>query len=103
MQLFFPMIAVLPGVLSGALSVVAAAAIAFVVIVLIASYYRFQHIVQKAEDTQPEDMGVSFSDILRVQLARYLTDCARRGSSFSISLIQVNDPSLEVRMGSPFV
>ncbi len=103
MQLFFPMIAVLPGVLTGALSVAAAAAVAFVVIVLISSYYRFQHIVQKAEDTQPEEMDVSFIDILRVQLARYLAECARRGSSFSLSLIKVNDPSVEVRMGSPFI
>ena len=103
MQLFFPMIAVLPGVLTGALSVVAAAVIAFAVIVLIASYYRFQHIVQKAEDTQPEEMGVSTSDVLRVQLARYFAECARRGSSFSLSLIHVNDASVEVRLGSPFI
>ena len=97
------MIAVLPGVLTGALSVVAAAVIAFAVIVLIASYYRFQHIVQKAEDTQPEEMGVSTSDVLRVQLARYFAECARRGSSFSLSLIHVNDASVEVRLGSPFI
>jgi len=103
MQLFFPMIAVLPGVLTGALSLVAATVIAFVVIALISSYYRFQHIVQKAEDTAPEDMDVSFTDILRVQLARYLAECARRGSSFSLSLIKVNDPSVEVQMGSPFI
>jgi diguanylate cyclase (GGDEF)-like protein len=103
MQLFFPMIAVLPGVLTGALSVVAATVIAFVVIALISSYYRFQHIVQKAEDTDPEDMDVSFTDILRVQLARYLAECARRGSSFSLSLIKVEDPSVEVQMGAPFI
>jgi diguanylate cyclase (GGDEF)-like protein len=97
------MIAVLPGVLTGALSVVAATVIAFVVIALISSYYRFQHIVQKAEDTDPEDMDVSFTDILRVQLARYLAECARRGSSFSLSLIKVEDPSVEVQMGAPFI
>jgi diguanylate cyclase (GGDEF)-like protein len=103
MQLFFPMIAVLPGVLTGALSMVAAVGVSFAAIVLISSYYRFQHIVQKAEDTSPEDMGVSTIDVLRVQLARYLADCARRGNSFSLSLIQVNNPAVEVRMGSPFV
>lgn len=103
MQLFFPMIAVLPGMLTGALSVVAAVVVSFVVIVLIASYYRFQHIVQQAEDTHPKDMDVPAPDILRVQLARYLTGCAHRGTSFTLSLIQVNDPSLEMRMDSPFV
>lgn len=103
MQFFYPMIAVLPGVLTGALSVVAAIVVSFVVITLIASYFRFQRIVQVAEDTHPEDMDVSTSDLLRVQLARYLTDCARRGSSFSLALIQANDASLAVGMGDPFV
>ena len=103
MQLFFPMLAVLPGGLIGALSVVAVIGISFVTIVLISSHYRFQRIVEEAEDTQPEDMGASPSDILRVQLACYLAGCARRGTSFSISLIQVNDPSLEVRIDSPFI
>jgi len=103
MQLFFPMIAVLPGMLTGVLSVVAAVVVSFVAIALIASYYRFQHIVQQAEDTHPKDMDVPTPDILRVQLARYLTGCSQRGSSFTLSLIQANDPSLEIRMDSPFV
>ncbi|RKX37368.1 MAG: hypothetical protein DRP64_17310 [Verrucomicrobia bacterium] len=102
MQLFFPTIAVLPGMLPGVLSVVAAVVVSFVVITAIASYYRFLHIVEQAEDTQPEDMGVSSSDILRVQLARYLANCARKGSSFSLSLIRVNNPALEVRLHAPF-
>ncbi|MEN7972376.1 MAG: diguanylate cyclase [Verrucomicrobiota bacterium] len=96
------MIAVLPGMFSGALSVLLAVVVSFVLIVLIASYYRFLHIVQKAEDTQPEEMGVSSSDILRVQIARYLAGCARRNTSFSLAMIQVDDPSVEVRMESPF-
>ena len=88
--------------LSGVLSVVAAIVVSFLLITLIASYYRFQHIVDLAEDTQPEDMGATAVDILRVQLARYLAGCARRNTSFSLSLIRVNDPALDVRMGSPF-
>ena len=84
--------------LPGVLSVVAAVVVSFVIITLIASYYRFQHIVELAEDTQPEDMGATAIDILRVQLARYLAGCARRGTAFSLSLIRVNDPSLEVRI-----
>jgi len=103
MQIFFPTIAVLPGMLTSVLSVVAAVGVSFLAIALVASYFRFQHIVQMAEGTRPEKMGVSTNDILRVQLARYLVECARRGSSFSLSLIQVNDPSLEVRLESPFV
>ncbi|MEN8255304.1 MAG: GGDEF domain-containing protein [Verrucomicrobiota bacterium] len=97
------MIAVLPGMLTGALSVVVAVVVSFVAITLIASYYRFQHIVQQAEDTHPKDMDVPTPDILRVQLARYLTGCSQRGTSFTLSLIQANDPSLEIRMDSPFV
>ncbi len=103
MQLFFPMIAVLPGMLTDVLSVVAAVLVSFVAIALVSSYYRFQHIVQQAEDTHPEDMDIPMPDILRVQLARYLTGCAHRDSSFTLSLIQANDPSLEMRMDSPFV
>lgn len=103
MQLFVPMIAMLPGMLAGVLSVLAATVISFVVITLISSYFRFQHIVQKAEEAQPEEMGVSLTDILRVQLARYFSECGRRGSSFSLSLIQVNDSSLKIMAGSPFL
>ncbi|MCK5675525.1 MAG: hypothetical protein KAH99_00760, partial [Verrucomicrobia bacterium] len=97
------MIAVLPGVLTGALGVVVAVVVSFVAISLISSYYRFQHIVQQAEDAPSKNRDVPGSDILRVQLARYLTGCAQRGSSFTLSLIQANDPSLEIRMDSPFV
>ena len=97
------MIAALPDLLPGALSMVAAVVVSFVIITAVASYYRFQHIVEQAEGTQPEDMGVSASDILRVQLARYLAGCARRGTSFSLSLIRVDDPSIEVRMGAAFI
>lgn len=103
MQLFFPTLAVLADLLPGAVGVVAAVAVSFLLITLVASYYRFQHIVQLAEDTQPEEMGATAVDILRVQLARYLAGCARRGSSFSISLIRLDEPSMDVRMDSPFI
>jgi diguanylate cyclase (GGDEF)-like protein len=89
--------------LTGILSVVAATAVSFAVIVLIASYYRFQHIVELAEDTDPEEMGATAIDILRVQLARYLAGCARRNTSFSLSLIRVDNLGMEVRMDSPVV
>ncbi|MCK4564496.1 MAG: diguanylate cyclase, partial [Verrucomicrobia bacterium] len=103
MQLFFPTVALLSDLLPGALGVVGAVVVSFVVITLISSYYRFQHIVQQAESTQPEEMGATAIDILRVQLARYLAGCARRGTSFSISLIQLNDASLAVHMDSPVI
>lgn len=103
MQPFFPTLALLSDFLPGALGVVGAVVVSFIVITLVSSYYRFQHIVQQAEDTQPEEMGISASDILRVQLARYLAGCARRGTSFSLSLIQVNDPALTVRMDAPLI
>lgn len=103
MQPFFPTLALLSDLLPGALGVVGAVVVSFVVITLISSYYRFQHIVEMAEDTQPEDMGATAMDILRVQLARYLAGCARRGSSFSVSLIQLNDPSRDIRMDSSLI
>ncbi len=103
MQLFFPTVALLSDMLPGALGVAVAVVVSFVVITLVSSYYRFQHIVQQAENTQPEEMGATAIDILRVQLARYLAGCARRGTSFSISLIQLNDSSLEVHMGFPVI
>ncbi len=103
MFLLFPTIAALSISLTGILSVVATTVISFLVIVLISSYYRFQHIVEQAENTDPEEMGTTPVDILRVQLARYLAGCARRNTSFSLSLIRVNDSAREVRMDSPVV
>ena len=93
----------LPDMLTGVLGVVAVMLLCFGLITLVSSYYRFQHIVHQAEDTPPEDMGARPFDILRVQLARYLGECARRGTSFSFSLIRVNDSGIEVRMNSSFI
>ncbi len=103
MQFFFPTIAILPDMLFSALSVIAAIVISFVGITFIASYYRFQHIIQMAKGTNPADMGATETDILRVQLARYFAGCARRGTSFSISLIHFGDSAVAVRMDSPVV
>ncbi|WP_372795675.1 diguanylate cyclase domain-containing protein [Pontiella sp.] len=85
------------------LGVAVAIAFSFITITLIASYYRFQNIVQQAEETNPDEMGASASDVLRVQLARYLAGCARRGTSFSIALIRQQKQEAAVRMDSPIV
>ncbi len=74
--------------------------VSFVVITLISSYYRFQHIVEQAEKQNPEEMGTSANEILRVQLARYLAGCGRRGSSFSIALIKAGTTGFKVRIDS---
>lgn len=103
MHLFIPMMAEIPGLLTGVLSVVAAMAISFTAILLIASHYRFQHIMEQAEDTDPEEMGVSASDVLRVQLARFVTGCSRRGTSFSLTLIRAGGQRARLRMDSPFI
>ncbi len=103
MQLFIPTLAFVSDILPGALGVAAAVVVSFVLITMVSSYYRFQHIIERAENTGPEEMGASPLDILRVQLARYLAGCARRGTSFSLAYVQVNDPTLEVQMSSPLV
>ncbi|WP_168433439.1 sensor domain-containing diguanylate cyclase [Pontiella sulfatireligans] len=81
----------------------ASVVVSFIAITMVASYYRFQHIVQQAESSQPDEMGASADDILRVQLARYLAGCARRGTSFAVSLIHTDNPAVEVRIGASFV
>ena len=103
MQLFVPILAVQFDFLGGAVGVLAAIVVSFLIITLVASYYRFQNIVKMAEDTHPEDMGASTDDILRVQLARYLAGCGRRGTSFSVSLVKVENPEVRVRMDAPFI
>lgn len=86
-----------------ALGVVVSIVASFVVITLISSYYRFQHIVEQAEEKSPEEMSTSANEILRVQLARFLAGCARRGTSFSISLIKTGNSGIQVRMDSQVV
>ena len=100
MQPLLPTLALLSDLLPGALGMVAAVIVSFVLITAVSSYYRFQHIVEQAETTNPEEMGATPVDILRVQLARFLAGCARRGTSFSLSLIQLNESSQEARMDS---
>ncbi len=82
------------------MGVVAAVVISFVVITLISSYYRFQHILEEAEEKSPEEMGTSASEILRVQLARYLAGCGRRGTSFSIALLKLGSAGFRLQMDS---
>ncbi len=103
MQPLLPTLALLSDLLPGALGVLGAIVVSFLAITAIASYYRFLHIVEKAETSSPEEMGAAPLDILRVQLARFLAGCARRGSSFSISLIQLNELPQAVRMDSDIV
>ena len=87
----------------GLLGVAASIIVSFLVITLISSYYRFQHIVQLAEEKSPDDLGVSAGEVLRVQLARYLAGCARRGTSFSMALIRDGSPGFRGRMDSRLV
>ena len=90
-------------IVSSAIGVAVSIAASFFVITLIASYYRFQHIVEQAEESDPEDMGSTAGEILRVQLARYLAGCARRNTSFCISLIHVDSPGFRISMDSELV
>jgi diguanylate cyclase (GGDEF)-like protein len=83
---------------NGVIGVLVSVAVSFVIIVLVASYYRFQHIVEQAEEKSPEEMGTSAMEILRVQLARYFAASARKSSSFSLAFI---DPGTR-GSGDPF-
>jgi diguanylate cyclase (GGDEF)-like protein len=103
MYLFSPTIAAQLDLISSVFGIVAAIAVSFIIITLVASYYRFQNIVQLAEDTDPTEMGASPTEILRVQLARYLAGCARRGTSFSIALIRITDFPRPIRIDSPVI
>lgn len=103
MPLFFPILASQFNLLDGTVGVVASVVVSFVLITLTASYYRFQNIIALAEHSDPEDMGASVDDIIRVQLARYLAGCGRRGTSFSLALIRLDQPETTVQMNTPFV
>ena len=99
--LFSTPLAALFDLLPGILGAVVTGIVSFILILLVSSYYRFQHIVEQAENTQPEAMGATPIDILRVQLARYLAGCARRNSSFVLALIQLDENQTTVYMDSP--
>ncbi len=101
MQLFSLTIAAQLDPVASILGVAAAMAVSFVVITLVSSYYRFQKIVEQAEEADPEEMGASASAVLRVQMARYLAGCARRNTSFTLALIRLPKAENPVRMGSP--
>jgi len=103
MLLYYPTIAAQFDLLQGALGIVVAMGLSFVAITLVASYFRFQNIVKMAEDTQPEEMGTEAREVVRVQLARYLAGCARRGTSFSLALIRSPATGSVVRMDSDFI
>lgn len=103
MQFYIPTIAAQFDLISSVVGVVAAMAVSFITITLVASYYRFQNIVEQAETTNPEEMGASANEVLRVHLARYLAGCARRNSSFTVALIRVSNPGFSVRMDSEII
>ncbi|MDF7807775.1 diguanylate cyclase [Pontiellaceae bacterium B12219] len=103
MYLFSPTIAAQLDLISSVFGIIAAIAVSFITITLVASYYRFQNIVQQAEELDPTEMGAAPKEILRVQLARYLAGSARRGTSFSIALIRIPGYFHPIRIDSPVI
>jgi diguanylate cyclase (GGDEF)-like protein len=103
MSVPFPSILAQVDLVGSVVGVVVSIAVSFAVITLIASYYRFQHIVEQAEKKNPEEMGTSANEVLRVQLARYLAGCGRRGASFSLALIHPAAPGFRIQMDSQLV
>ena len=101
MPLFYPTIAVQLDFLSSALGVAAAIAISFAFITLAASYLRFQQVVRQTDDQSPEEIGISSDDVVRLQLARFQDGCARRRTSFALSLIRF--PGVQVDQDAPVV
>ena len=100
MPAFLPTILAQFDFLGSAIGVVVSIVVSFALITLVASYYRFQHILELAEKEKPEEAGVVTGDFLRVQLARYLTACSRRGSSFSVALVRTINPDVPARMSA---
>ena len=98
---FLPTILAQFDFLGSAIGVVISIVVSFVLITLIASYFRFQHVLELAEKEPPEQVGVMAGDVLRVQLARYLTGCSRRGNSFSMAMIRPVNPNVAVHASSP--
>ncbi len=102
MQAFpFPIIAQLD-LLGSVLTVVVAVVGSFATITLVASYYRFLHVVDLAENTSAEEMGSTSGEVLRVQMARFIAGCARRNASFGLSLVRTGSAP-RVSMDSPIV
>jgi hypothetical protein len=100
MPAFLPTIIAQFDFLGSAIGVVVSIVVSFALITLVASYYRFQHILELAEKEKPEEAGVVTADFVRVQLARYLTTCARRGTSFSVALVRPVNPDVSARTGA---
>ncbi len=98
---FLPTILAQSDFLGSAIGVGVSIIVSFVLITLVASYFRFQHILASAEEKPPEEASVPASDILRVQIARYLTGCSRRGTAFSLAMIRPTIPNVPVHKGSP--
>ncbi|MDH3981387.1 MAG: diguanylate cyclase [Kiritimatiellaceae bacterium] len=103
MQLLLPTIVAQLDLVGSVLGVVAAVVISFVTIALVFSYFRFQNIVQQAKNMDLKEMEGTPEEILSMQIARYLSGCARRRTSFSLSLMHVGCPGIQIRMGSPVV
>lgn len=91
----------LPDAFSGAVSVLVATVVAFILLTLTASYYRFQHIVEVAESFHPEDAGASSEDVMRVQVARFLSNCAHNNLSFVLTLLRCDDLAVSTHIGAP--
>lgn len=90
--------------LGSLLGVAVTIAASFAVITLVASYFRFQRIVEEADKAdEPGSLGASSFDVLRVQIARFLNGCARKGTSFCVALIRIEDEDFTVQPDSPFI
>jgi len=89
--------------LSGAVGIIVTIVVSFLLLTLIASYYRFQTIVKLAENTQPEEMGSTPLDVLHIQLVRYIARSTRNNTAFSLGIIRIDQDDFTARIESPFV
>ena len=89
--------------LSGAFGIIVTTVISFILLTLVASYYRFMSIIKLAENTQPEEMGTSASNIIHIQIIRYLARCNRKNTSFSLGIIKIKQDAFKVQIQSPIM
>ena len=67
-----------------------AASIAFILIVIIASYLRFQDIVDSLKISNSSDNDIKVDNLIRIKLADEISKSLRKKISFSILRIKLN-------------
>lgn len=80
-----------------------AAAIAFILIIIVTSYLRFQDIINSLKESNSSDNDIKVENLIRIELADKISKNLRKKNLFSVVHIKLNIDDKDFNLNSRFI